>query len=271
MQHSGILFGFSSVSIAVALFVAILVCNEISYRIGKLIQSRTDEEVKSQTGAVQASILGLLALLLGFTFSMSMQRYDNRTMALIDEANAIGTAILRAELLPEVQRESAKKLLAEYVRVRVAISATDLTRKEERDQYREAISGLQSSLWDLAVSATNADPRAVTTGSFVSSLNQMIDQQGKRSAILQAHVPEPILLLLLCVFVSSIGIMGYSAGLSGRRIVAPLLLVSLLITLIVFIIVDLDRPKRGMIKVDQTALTELIAVAQPRPAQRGNP
>ncbi len=265
MNQPEFLFEFSSVSIAIALFLAILLSNEIGYRIGVMIQSRTDDEVKALTGAVQASILGLLALLLGFTFSMSMQRFDNRSMAVIDEANAIGTAVLRADLLPGEQREGAKSLLADYIGARVTISTMDLTQTHERKTQMLQISQMQSELWDLAVSATNTDPRPVTTGSFVNALNNLIDSQGKRTAILRAHVPEPIFLLLFCVFVSSIGIMGYSSGLSGRRIFAPIVLVSLLITMIVFIIVDLDRPKRGLIKVDQSPLVELISHEHPGP------
>ncbi len=260
MDQPTILFSFSSITIAIVLFVIILVCNELCYRIGVMIQLRTDDEVKALTGSVQASVLGLLALLLGFTFSMSMQRFDNRSMALIDEANAIGTAILRADLLPPEQRDAVKPLLQDYVRARAEMSEIDLTLFAERQAYRERISVIQIELWNLAIAATEIDSRPVTTGTFLTSLNAMIDSQGKRSALLRAHVPEPILLLLLFVFVASVGMMGYSSGLSRKRLFAPVALVSLLITLIVFIIIDLDRPKRGLITVDQSALLELLEV-----------
>lgn len=259
MDQATILFSFSSIAIAAALFAAILACNELCFRLGVMVQLRTDDEVKALTGSVQASVLGLLALLLGFTFSMSMQRFDNRSMALIDEANAIGTAMLRADLLPAEQRDAVKLQLNEYAKARAEMSGIDLTRYDQRQAYRDRISAIQTELWSLAIAAAETDARPVTTGTFLSSLNEMIDSQGKRSALLRAHVPEPILLLLFFVFVASIGMMGYSAGLSGKRISAPLVLVALLITLIVFIIIDLDRPKRGLITVDQSALTELIA------------
>tara|TARA_R110002049_G_scaffold246665_4_gene420770 strand:+ start:537 stop:1328 length:792 start_codon:yes stop_codon:yes gene_type:complete len=258
MYEHELLYGFSSVSIALALFVAIILFNEIGFRSGRFIQSHTDSDVKALTGSIQASILGLLALLLGFTFSMSMQRYDNRSMALIDEANAIGTAVLRVQLLPEEYRADANKLFQEYVDSRVSIGKLDLTKLEERNDYNKKISDLQSALWSLAISATNDDPRPVTTGAFVKSLNDVIDSQGKRNALLQMHVPEVVLVLLFIVFISSGGIMGYSAGLSGKRVIAPIILVSLLITLIVFIIIDLDRPKRGLIQVNQGVMTELL-------------
>jgi hypothetical protein len=258
MNQEEMLYSYSSVAIVVILFIAIVLLNEIGFRVGRFVQSRTDSEVKSLTGSIQASILGLLALLLGFTFSMSMQRYDNRSMALIDEANAIGTAILRVQLLPEKYRDEAGSLFQEYVGLRVEIGQLDLTKTEERNKYKEKIANVQNKLWSLAISATETDPRPVTTGAFVQSLNAVIDSQGKRNALLRMQVPEIVLILLFVVFISSGGIMGYSAGLSGKRMFAPIALVSTLITLIVFIIIDLDRPKRGLIQVDQSVMIELL-------------
>jgi hypothetical protein len=263
MESTELLYGFSSIAIAAALFVAIIVVNEAGFRIGRYVQAHTNSEVKALTGSIQASILGLLALLLGFTFSMSMQRYDSRNMALIEEANAIGTAMLRVQLLPEEFRSDADSLFRAYVRARLAMSTIDLTQVEDRRARQADIAVLQNALWDLAVAAANEDPRPVTTGAFIVSLNEVIDAQGKRNALLQMHVPEVVLVLLFIVFISSGGNMGYSAGLSGERLGAPIVLVSLLITLIVFIIIDLDRPKRGMIQVNQGALTELLS-------ERGN-
>ncbi|NND44127.1 MAG: hypothetical protein HKN58_02300, partial [Xanthomonadales bacterium] len=76
--------------------------------------------------------------------------------------------------------------------------------------------------------------------------------------LLQLHVPEVVLLLLFVVFISSGVIMGYSGGLSNRRVIAPMTLVAFLVTLIVFIIIDLDRPKRGLIQVNQAPMEELL-------------
>ncbi len=257
MNQEELLYGFHSLAITATLFVLIIVFNEIGYRTGRFVQARTNSEVKSLTGSIQASILGLLALLLGFTFSMSMQRYDNRSHALIDEANAIGTAVLRVQLLPESYQGKVSDALHRYIELRIAIGQTDLTRQEERQRYNRQIADLQEELWSLAIQATNDDPRPVTTGAFVNSLNDLIDAQGKRNALLQMHVPEVVLLLLFVVFIASGGILGYSSGLTGKRVVAPIVLVSFLIALIVFIIIDLDRPKRGLIQVDQSAMFEL--------------
>jgi hypothetical protein len=257
MDQPELLYGYNSLVIVTVLFVAIVVFNEIGFRVGRFVQARTNSEIKSLTGSIQASILGLLALLLGFTFSMSMQRFDNRSMALIDEANAIGTATLRIQLLPEQYQADAERLFRDYVGQRVDIGQIDLTKTADRERYNDEIIRLQNELWALAIAATEADPRPVTTGAFVNALNQVIDSQGKRNALLQMQVPEVVLILLFLVFISSGGIMGYSAGLTGERMFAPIVLVSLLITMIVFLIIDLDRPKRGLIQVDQSVMVEL--------------
>jgi hypothetical protein len=140
----------------------------------------------------------------------------------------------------------------------VSVGNLDLTQLHEREIYNIKITDVQSELWALAISATNLDPRPVTTGAFMKSLYDVFDSQGKRNALLQMHVPEVVLDLLFIVFISSGGMMGHSAGLIGKRIVAPIILVSLLITLIVFIIIDLDRPKRGLIQIDQGVMVELL-------------
>ena len=199
----------------------------------------------------------MLALLLGFTFSMAMQRYDGRSMAVIEEANDIGTALLRVQLLPVEYQAETYQLMAKYLALRVTVGRIDITRRDERQQHNQQIAELQHKLWLVGVAATNADPRAVTTGAFTKALNDMIDIQSTRNALLQLHVPEAVMVLLFLVFISAGGIIGYSAGLSGKRIFLPVVLVSLLITLIAFIIIDLDRPTRGLIQVDQSPLVEV--------------
>lgn len=252
-----ILYGFNSLLITAVLFGLIIAVNEIGFAIGKRIRAASDNDLKSLTGSVQASILGLLALLLGFTFSMALQRYDDRSEALIAEANAIGTAILRVELLPEQYREVARKTLADYIDLRSEAGQLALSDIAGRQQQAARSNAIQQGIWAIGVAAAQDDPRPVTTGAFLAALNQMIDAQGRRNALLGMHVPEVVLILLFVVFIAASGILGYTAGLSGRRIVAPTILVSFLISLVVFIIIDLDRPRRGLIKVDQTPLLEL--------------
>ncbi|MCR8922968.1 hypothetical protein NO559_09300 [Dasania sp. GY-MA-18] len=257
MDQQEFLYNHNSIVITLVLFALIILFNEVSFRIGRYVQHRTNAELKSLTGSVQASILGLLALLLGFTFSMAMQRFDNRNLALIDEANAIGTTVLRVHLLASSYRSDTYHTLDQYIDLRIAQGKTDLSQTETRAQYNEQLTTLQYELWELATLAASTDPRPTTTGAYINALNAMFDAQSKRNALLQMHVPEVVLLLLFIVFIASLGIMGYSSGLSNKRLAIPTVLIAFLIAMIVFIIIDLDRPKRGLIQVNQAMMLEL--------------
>lgn len=252
------MYNQNSILIVSLLFIAILLAYELCYRIGRH-QQKADKEIKIQTNSIQAGILGLLALLLGFTFNMSLQRFDNRSYAVIKESNAIGTAMLRAKLLPAPYDSLAEKLLQQYVDVRIEISSVDLTVTNERKAINERTDTIQSQLWEGAIKAAALDPRPVTTGYFITSLNEVIDARGERSSILQRHVPEMILFLLFIVFIFGGALMGYTSGLGLKRAYIPTVIFTFMIVLVVFIIIDLDRPKRGLIKVNQNSLIELKA------------
>lgn len=251
------MYNISSILLVTILFIAILLFYELGFRIGKYKQEGADKVIKEQTTAIQAGILGLLALLLGFTFNMSLQRFDNRSQAEIKEANAIGTTMLRTKLLPEPFNTNAARLMEQYIDLRLLISDVDLTRIEKRREYNRKTDTIQDELWHLANKAADIDSRPVITGYFITSLNDMIDARGERNAILKRHVPEAILYLLFIVFMLSGAIIGYSSGLSLKRAYVPTVLMTLLIVLVVFISIDLDRPKRGIIKVKQDSMLEL--------------
>lgn len=253
------MYNVNSVLVVVILLAVILIAYELCFRIGRFYQRKTDQEIKLQTNTIQAGILGLLALLLGFTFNMALQRFDNRSYAVINEANAIGTAMLRTQLLPEPYDSITYSLFQEYVDLRLEISGIDLTRADERARINKETDDLQNVIWENSIKAAEVDPRPVTTGYFITSLNDVIDSRGERNAILQRHVPEVILFLLFMVFVINGALMGYSSGLGLKRAYIPTIMLTILIVLVVFIIIDLDRPKRGLIKVKQDSLIELKA------------
>ncbi len=263
-----IMYDQNSFLVVSVLFTLILVAYEAGFRIGRYFQRQTDTEIKLQTGTIQAGVLGLLALLLGFTFNMALQRFDNRSHAVIKEANTIGTAILRTKLLPAPYDSTAADLLRSYVGLRVRLSGVDLTVADERRRIDRLTDDAQNALWDIAIAAAAVDPRPVTTGYFIIALNDVIDARGERNAILKRHIPEVILFLLFFVFIVSGAIMGYSSGLGLTRAYVPMVLMTLLIVLVVFIIIDLDRPARGIITVKQDSMLELLDAAPvPEPAR----
>lgn len=252
-----IMYNINSILIVAFLFAFILIAYEIFFHVGRRYQQKTDQEVKAQVSSIQAGILGVLALLLGFTFSMALQRFDNRSHAVIKEANAIGTALLRTRLLPTPYNSITYNMLQEYIDLRIEISSVDLTNTAKRKSINKKTDEIQNQIWGYSIKAAEIDPRPVTTGYFIASLNDAIDARGERNALLQRHVPEVILFLLFFAFIIGGALMGYNSGLSLKRAYIPTVIFSLLLVLIVFIIIDLDRPKRGLIMVKQDSLIEL--------------
>lgn len=258
-----VLYDKSSILIAVVLLLVILAANEVGYRLGRWRRAKADIGARAQTAAIQAAMLGLLALLLGFTFTMALQRFDARSQAVIEEANAIGTAYLRTQLLPEPYRQPARELIAEYVQLRIEGSGLDMTQVEERRRMRDSVQRLQDRIWSVAMAAAEQDPRPVTAGLFVQSLNALIDAYGARNAALSKHVPEVVLYLLFAVFIIAGAVLGFSGGLEGGRPLLATIAMSVLIVLVIFIIIDLDRPRRGLIEVRQDSMLDLGAAMAP--------
>ncbi|MBT8079278.1 MAG: hypothetical protein KJO31_11935 [Gammaproteobacteria bacterium] len=250
-----LLYSINSVVIAVGLFLLIMLANEIAYRIAR--RSTTDEGLTTQTNAIQAGILGLLALLLGFSFNMALQRFDARSTAAIEEANAIGTAWLRTSLLPEQFASETGSLISDYVDVRLKGGGIDMADPVKRDEIAAQTVRLQAQLWRILTDAAASDLTPAKSGLVIQALNEMIDAYGKRQAQLDKHVPEVVLILLFVIFIVSGGILGAASGLAGGRPLLATMSMSALIVLVIFIVIDLDRPRRGLIQVDQSSMLAL--------------
>lgn len=254
-----LIFRQNSLVVAAALFIMMALAVEIGYRLGKPIQVRESETTRTHINAIQGSLLGFLALILGFTLSLSLQRYDNRSEAVVDEANAIGTAWLRAQLLPESVRDQTQDALRRHADLRVRAGAVDLAHKSDRDVLLDTTNRNLDAIWNLALMAAAEKPDMATTGLFIQSLNDMIDSYGRRDAALARHVPHEILLLLVGTFLLAGGVVGYAAGVAGHRPSVTTYVLVILIVVLSFVILDLDRPRRGMIRIDQSSLIELAA------------
>lgn len=250
------MYHHNSVLIVLTLLVALIITIELGFRIGKQFFNATDKSAKSQINSIQGSILGVLALLLGFTFSLSLQRYDNRSEAVVNEANAIGTAMLRADVLPDSVRSPSQKLIRDYLDLRVQAGKISLDRGEERQTVLIQSNKIQATLWKNATQATDENPGPVTV-SFMQSLNEMIDAFGSRDAALNRHVPEVVLFLMFGALILTASLVGYASGVAGHRAAFAVYLLLILILVMVFIIIDLDRPRRGIVEVSQQSLVTL--------------
>jgi hypothetical protein len=251
------MYNLPSLVIVGLLLVLMFVAVELGYRRGRMVSDGLSTASKSQISTIQSSLLGILALLLGFTFSIALQRFDNRSVAEVQEANSIGTAWLRSQLLSQPMQQQSLLLWQQYIDIRVEASAIPLDQEATRQALLSRTNVLLTELWQQAVFAVKADPTPVRTGLYVQALNDAIDQFGARTAELNRHVPELILLLLYITFILTCGVVGYAAGVEVHRPPSVTYLMIILIIILNFIIIDLDRPRRGLIQVNQQNLLEL--------------
>jgi hypothetical protein len=250
-------YDIDSSLIAAVLLVSLGLVIEIGYRVGRARQGRVNEASREHINGLQSSILGILALLLGFTFSLALQRFDSRSEAVVQEANAIGTAYLRAQLLPVSLRGEAQALLRNYVDLRVQASSHNMAERAVRDALLDQAAKSQAALWQQARRAAELEPDGLAPFMYLEALNALMDNFSTRDAALNRHVPEVVLLLLYGTFLMAGVIVGFACGVAGHRPSMASYVMVTLIVVLVFIILDLDRPRRGLIQVSQKSLVDL--------------
>jgi hypothetical protein len=261
VETDGVLWQFNEVALLLAFLAGFLGATEVGFRLGMRYVDQGDDSAKAHVSSLHAAVLGVLALLLGFTFLMAVSRFDARKSLVIEEANAIGTTFLRAHLLPPEQQRPAKELLRAHLSARLAFYAAGIDPARLERAHSEA-GRIERQLWALAVDAAAQDPRSVRTGLFVESLNAVIDLHEKSQVALENHVPEAVLYLLLVVSVVSFVLLGYGCGLTQRRRAALNVVFALLISFVLTAILDIDRPRRGLITVSQESLIRLQATLE---------
>jgi hypothetical protein len=244
------------------LFAALCACSvaamEGGYRLGRWRHARSADEQSAPVGAMVGSVVGLFAFLLAFTFGIVAARFESRRQAILDEANAIGTAYLRTRLLPEPQRSASAGLLREYVDVRVqGVQAGQLEGALARSEE------LHDRLWAEAGRAADAD-RGPMTSLYVQSLNQVIDLHAVRvQAGVRSRVPGTLWVGLFALNLLSMASVGYQAGLSATRRSPEMAVLVLAFAGVMFLIADMDRPGEGFLTVDQQALVDVQRTMRP--------
>lgn len=253
------LYSVPSWVIAGVLLASMAVAKEFGYRGGLRRGWVGEKQAKEHIHAIQNSILGILALLLGFTFSLALQRYDSRCEAVVAEANAIEGMWIRAGFLPTKVRDEARARTREYLELRIQSGSLSVAERAQREALRKDAVAIQQRLIRLAFSAAELGAIGHDVVPFVDAVQEVCESYRKRLAGLDRHVPEVVLLLLFGTFLIAGGIVGYAAGVAGHRpSIVSYLMVGLVVVL-VFIILDLDRPRRGLIEVNQQGLEDVRA------------
>ena len=253
MPTSQLLDSLPILMVFVVFAIFTMICYEIGFRIGRWYQERTPGEQEGPTGMLVGSILALLAFLLAVTMGMASDRFDTRRANVLAEANDIGTTYLRAGYLPEPASSQIRELLREYVPLRITVTDTndiqsDIARSVE----------IQNQIWAIAQEVARTTDKGDLVALFIESLNDTIDIHETRiTAGLYTRVPETVLLLLIGGSALSLGVVGYSAGLTRRRSLLSAVVLIVALGAVIMIVVDLDRPREGFIQVSQQPLIDL--------------
>ncbi len=254
-------------AMALLIVLLLLAAVELGRWTGWWMRRHRGADVSKGLGSLQGAMLGLLALVLAFTYSFVVTRQDNRKHAVIEEANAIGTAYLRAELVPEPTRSELKKLLHSYVHTRL-ISAELINTPEKWQAALDRSSAVQRQLWPAAVPLARNRPPNPIDAILYQSLNEVIDMHTRRLAAGFDRLPSSVLLMVLFIAALSLGVTGFIQGAAGRYRRGATTMFVLMLAAVTVIIVDLDRPLRGMVRVSQQPLRDLARDLDAAASQR---
>lgn len=257
-------------AISLGLILLFFVASELGYlahrRFGRT-GSRADKDANDESQVLSTALL-LLALLLGFTFSMALNRYDTRRFEIVKEANDIGTAWLRAGLVENPAGAALQEKLAAYAAARIA--RADAHEGADDDvaalaEMRRKGGILRREIWSLASAATLPDRSTAQSAALIASVNAVIDTATTREAAVDARVPARVMLLLVGYATVSAFLLGYVLGAYGSRHRMATIVLFLLLAATIILIMDLDRPQDGSIRVSQKPMIDLAAeLAPPR-------
>jgi hypothetical protein len=251
-------FTFLAMAVAAGLFIAVLAFLEIGRRVGCAALSKEAKEPAPGAGAIDAAVYGLLGLLIAFTFSGAATRFEARRHLIVEEANAIGTAYLRLDMLSAEARKSLQEKFRRYVDSRLEIYRLlpDIAAAKAELSHSAAI---QSEIWTEAVTASRAllpQPAAML---LLPALNQMIDITTTRTVAAINHPPLIIFIMLISLALLCSLLAGYNMACNRNRF--HMLVFAAILAFTIYVIFDLEYPRLGLIKID-TADQTLVEVRQ---------
>ena len=241
--------------VAMGLIAGVVVAHESGFWLGSRTASK-DEPFDRQIGLVRTSTAALVAFLIGFAFSGAASRFIDRQDLIVKEANALGTAYLRADTIAEPQRGELKAALKEYTADRVTLLS-----REGRDRIETLlakVSDLHEQMWRSAINATKGNAPLMTV--VLPPINEVIDLHSVHLAFARRHLPIPIMAILLGTAAIGVGMIGFGNGRLGRRFSALDAVYGVALAAALWMTIDLDYPGIGLIRVSNLPVVETLAV-----------
>ena len=234
----------------------IFATSELGFRVarGKAAAAKAHEP----SFLLQGAAFTLLALLMGFSFSMALGRYDARRGALMREANAIATTYYRADLLDPKTAAAERQALRSYIATRIEFARADA--QPQRRAAADAESArLQRLLWHLTDRAAERDPHSTMVPLFVAALNDTINLSTEQRVVLNNHIPDVVIAWLLLIALIGALMLGYGFGREGNHAIVFKAIFAVMVALVFGLVLDLDRPQRGIIRVNLAPLQSVQA------------
>jgi hypothetical protein len=240
--------------LASGLIAGFLAAHEIGFWLGSRTRS-ADESFDRQIGLVRTSTAALVAFLIAFAFSGAASRFIDRLDIIVKEANALGTAYLRADAIAEPQRGELKAALKAYTTDRVMLLS-----REKRDQIEPLlakVNGLHERMWRAAIAATKDNAPLMMV--VLPPINEVIDFHATHLAMARRHLPNPIMAVLLGAAAIGVGMIGFGNGRLGRRFSVLDSVYGIVLAVALWITIDLDYPGIGIIGVSNLVVVETLA------------
>jgi hypothetical protein len=247
-------------AVFVIIVFLVLMSAEIGFRVGIWLQDRSsDQRDTRMTGLMVGGMLSLMGFLMAFAIGIAIGQHGERKSMVVTEANAIGTAWLRAGFLDEPGSTSLRELLRKYVEVRLE-AVTD------RDKFPAAVARseqIHSEMWGIIEDKVRQGNDSDIMATLVESVNEVIDVHSLRLAAATKRLPRVLGILLISAILVSFLMVGVASSADRKRDIAAIVLFALAFVAVLMIMVDLDRPQQGLITVSQTEMTDLLRQMTP--------
>jgi Protein of unknown function (DUF4239) len=260
----------NSTLFAIITFTGILGSLLLGNRVGTIALAKNPEGENKSIGAIEGAVFGLLGLMVAFTFSGAASRFEDRRHLITEEANAIGTAWLRVSILPADAQPEIRKLFLQYLDNRVNVYR-DNKIPEDLEIKLKRTADLQQQIWELSVQASQrADAKNQAAMLLLPALNAMFDITTTRQVSTKNHPPLVIFFLLEALTFVSAFLAGFGVAGNSYKARTYKLVFALIMSLTLFVTVDLEYPRKGFIRVDDAdqPLIDLLNSLQVTDADR---
>jgi hypothetical protein len=235
--------------VSLGLLFGMLACLEFGRRVGQRRMAADPEGVKSGTGPVDSAVFALLGLLIAFTFSSASNRYESRRQLLLEEANDIGTAWLRLDLVADAPRAELQALFREYLDSRLETYRRIGDPAETSAEYART-QEIQGRIWSQAVPAARAQATPAAQQLLLPALNAMFDIANSRQAATRMHQPPIVFAMLILVALCGAVLAGHSLATGRARSWMHTLAFAAVTAITLYVILDLEYPRFGLIRID---------------------